>query len=369
MAITPTLRFLLKQYGSGGDPHPNRAEFNAMIDALENNAAMFSQGITGARPASGKRGRFFYDETVDRLYYDNGTAWKDANPNGGGGAGAALVIGGAGIEGVSSRAARADHKHPLPLATTESPGAMSATQKAMMDDATASATAGTLAKRDASGRVSVGTPTAGANATTKTYVDNLIHRDRDFAEDTVDSVRYICTSTTRPARGPDRYVGQEIYETDTKRSRIWDGVNLGMLQATAHALCPAVGRASTILAAAIPSADLRPSSAPAWFRVNMFLRGGVGASMGLGRLAVTLPVAVGGYPQQFGTGSLLETGPTGPLRAIGGATGGGATAIELWAWPDVQLAGGAMRTIGEMGLPFRQNTEIHFNFTYESDHI
>jgi hypothetical protein len=185
MAITPTLRFLLKQYGSGGDPHPNRTEFNAMIDAIENNAAMFAQGITSARPGAGKRGRFYWDETVSRLYYDNGANWKDANPNGGGGAGLALAIGGAGSEGVSDRAARADHTHPLPLATSAAPGAMSAADKAKLDAGTDVATANALARRDANGRISVNTPTAAAHAATKGYADSLAVQNADYVDQQV----------------------------------------------------------------------------------------------------------------------------------------------------------------------------------------
>lgn len=182
MAITPTQRFALKQYGSGGDPHPNRAEFNAMIDAIENNAAMFSQGVTTSRPPAGKRGRFYYDEDADRIFYDNGTAWKDGNPNGGGGAGAALAIGGAGSEGVSKRSARADHTHPLPLATGAAHGAMSSGDKTKLDAATDAATANTLARRNADGRLSISTPTAAGHAANKSYVDGVIDEVADYID-------------------------------------------------------------------------------------------------------------------------------------------------------------------------------------------
>jgi hypothetical protein len=185
MAITPTTRFLLKQYGAGTDPHPNRVEFNEMIDAVENNGAMFSQGITAARPAAGKRGRFYWDETVDRLFYDNGAAWKDANPNGGGGAGAKLVPGVAAIEGVSQRAARADHTHLIDLATAAVDGAMPKADKAKLDAATDAATPSAIARRDASGRISVATPTAAAHAGTKAYIDGQIVETANYVDDQV----------------------------------------------------------------------------------------------------------------------------------------------------------------------------------------
>jgi len=185
MAITSTLRFLLKQYGSGGDPHPNRAEFNAMIDALENNAAMFSQGITAARPAAGKRGRIYWDETASRLYYDDGVAWKDANPNGGGGAGTKVTPGVNGVEGVSARAARADHTHRLDLATSTTDGAMPATDKALLNGASYSATSNALVKRDGNGRIAVATPVNASEATTKAYVDDLTLQTADYVDQQV----------------------------------------------------------------------------------------------------------------------------------------------------------------------------------------
>lgn len=187
MTVSSTLRFLLKKYSSGGDPHPSRIEFNAMIDTVENNAAMFSQGPTGSRPTAGKVGRWYWDETVARMYYDDGTAWKDQNPNGGGGAGTAVVPNVGAVEGTSARAARADHTHSLAMATTLAPGAMSAAHKALLDTATANATNDALMKRDSSGRASVGTPTASVHAATKGYVDGQITSVGSAAADYTDA--------------------------------------------------------------------------------------------------------------------------------------------------------------------------------------
>jgi len=182
MTVIETARFLLKKYTSGGDPHPTRDEHNVMIDAIENNAAMYAQGITGARPAAGKRGRFYWDETAQRTYLDDGANWKDLNPNGGGGPGVVIAPGVAGTEGVSVRAARADHTHNLPLATATAHGAMSSADKAKLDGATDAATASTLALRDANGRLSVNTPTAPAHATTKAYADDLLTQAADYTD-------------------------------------------------------------------------------------------------------------------------------------------------------------------------------------------
>lgn len=366
MTITQTLRFLLKKYGAGSDPHPNREEFNLMIDAIENNGAMFSQGNTAGRPAAGKRGRFYFDEEAARMFYDNGTGWQDINPNGGGGAGRGLVIGGIGTEGTSARAARADHTHPLPLATSAAPGALAAADKAKLDAATPNAAASALVQRDASSRISVGTPTAGAHATTKTYVDDLIQQTANFAEDVTDGVRFICTSTTRPAAGK-RYDGQEIFETDTRRTRIWNEAT-GLWEIVRQAHTPYTPQWSGFqrLGGGYTVGGSYAVIGPRMIRANMWLKAGADALMGNGRLGVSLPVPVAGYPQQFGQGSLLTGGPLGPLRQISGATGGGASAVELWAWP---TANGPMLTLGEAGYPFGQGTEIHFNLTYESDNI
>ena len=182
MTVIETARFLLKKYTSGGDPHPTRAEHNAMIDVIENNAAMYSQGITAARPAAGKPGREYWDTEAKRKYYDDGTAWQDQNPNGGGGAGAKVTPNVNGIEGVSLRAARADHTHRLDLATSAAHGAMSSTDKQLLDGASYTATGNSLVRRDGNGRIAVSTPVNAAEAATKAYVDGLITETADYVD-------------------------------------------------------------------------------------------------------------------------------------------------------------------------------------------
>ena len=188
MTVTQTLRFLLKKYGSGSDPHPTRAEHNAMIDQIENNAAMGAQGITGGRPAAGKGRRFFWDTTVGRMFYDDGANWQDLNPNGGGGAGTKVVPAVAASEGISAKAARADHTHTIDLATGAAHGAMSAADKAKLDASTSAATASAIARRDAAGKLSVATPTDGTHATTKAYVDSALNNQTHDASDITSGV-------------------------------------------------------------------------------------------------------------------------------------------------------------------------------------
>ena len=199
MTVSNTLRFLLKKYSSGGDPHPSRVEFNLMIDAIENNAAMFAPA--GPRPAAGKVGRWYWDATAGRMYYDDGTAWQDLNPNGGGGVGAPVVPGAAAVEGVSAKSARADHTHTIALATGAVDGAMPKADKAKLDAATDAATASAVMRRDSSGRVSVGTPTLAGHATTKAYVDGQITAIGDAAADYADGAVSAAPTATTAAAG------------------------------------------------------------------------------------------------------------------------------------------------------------------------
>lgn len=171
MAVTTTSRFGFKKYGAGTDPYPTRVEFNALMDLHELNAAMYSQGTTAARPAAGKAGRIYWDTTVSRLYYDTGTAWQEVTTNGAGGGGANITPGVAGVEGSSTRSARADHTHNLVLATGSLSGAMAAADKTKLDGAVSAATASKLVVRDAAGRAQFASPSAAADVAIKSYVD------------------------------------------------------------------------------------------------------------------------------------------------------------------------------------------------------
>ncbi|QKY79789.1 minor tail protein [Arthrobacter phage Bumble] len=207
MAVTNTPRFALKQYSSGGDPHPTRDEHNAMIAAIEAQAARYGAGTTASRPSAGKSGTFYRDTTVSKTYLDDGTAWIDLTPVGGGGAGAAVLVAGAASEGVSTYAARADHTHSLPLATTSAAGALSSADKTKMDGATASPTASKLVTRDASGRAQFASPAAAADAATKAYVDaeaaklapsSHDHSASEISSGVLDAARLPAATTAAP---------------------------------------------------------------------------------------------------------------------------------------------------------------------------
>ncbi|UAW09382.1 minor tail protein [Arthrobacter phage Klevey] len=207
MAITTTPRFGMKKYGAGTDPHPTRTEHNALIDLVETQGARYASGTTAARPLAGKDGTFYRDREAGRMYLDDGTQWVDIATNGGGGAGAPVVVAGAATEGTSARSARADHTHSLALATASAHGGMSSGDKAKLDASTAAATPSTLAYRDASGRIAVGTPSAATDAATKSYVDTAVgaralashtHAAADITSGVLSSDRLPAATTASP---------------------------------------------------------------------------------------------------------------------------------------------------------------------------
>lgn len=131
MAVSETPRHKFKKYGAGTDPHPSRGTFNGEIDKLEQLPSI-KQGSTGSRPLSGVGKVLYWDEAVKRFVYDDGTGWQDVAPLGGV-IPKSVAVAATASEGASPRAARADHTHPLPLATTKAPGAMSSEDKTKLD--------------------------------------------------------------------------------------------------------------------------------------------------------------------------------------------------------------------------------------------
>ncbi|MGL3805837.1 hypothetical protein ACSYDW_07030 [Paeniglutamicibacter sp. R2-26] len=173
MAVSETPRHKLKKYSAGSDPHPTRATFNEEADKLEAMPAI-KQGSTGSRPLPGVGKVLYWDEAVKRFLYDDGTDWQDVAPIGAV-TPAALAVAGDAAEGTSPRAARADHVHPLPLATSTSHGAMPKADKAKLDATTALYTPNTIPIRNADGNFEVGpNPTNGRQAVNKDYIDNTV---------------------------------------------------------------------------------------------------------------------------------------------------------------------------------------------------
>lgn len=174
MAVTRTPRLNLERWSSGSDPHPNRAEWDRQQGVLDDLVAIDKEVATwNDRPRS-VRGMYLYVRDEDRVYRGTGTGWTLLSKIGGGGAGKPIVVGGTGVEGTAATAARSDHTHPLPLATRSSHGAMSASDKKLLDDATSLPTGNRLMSRDSDGRVRVNEPVHDGDAVTKKYVDTSL---------------------------------------------------------------------------------------------------------------------------------------------------------------------------------------------------
>ena len=180
MAITNSPRLGIERWSHGTDRHPPRAVWDAQQAILDDLVAIDRQYATLAdRPAAGVRGTYCWVEENGVLYRDDGAQWRPIVQFGGG-AGAAVVAGGSGAEGTSARTARADHSHPLPLATASAHGAMRKEDKALLDGATSAATASTLAQRDSAGGAAFSAvtasaaPSTAAHLTRRDYVDGLV---------------------------------------------------------------------------------------------------------------------------------------------------------------------------------------------------
>jgi len=401
MTVSQTLRFLLKKYSSGTDPHPNRDEFNAMIDAVENNAAMYSQGPTGSRPAAGKRGRTYWDETAKRTYYDDGAAWQDTNPNGGGGPGTKIVPGAAAAEGVAVKAARADHTHLLDLASGSADGAMPKTDKAKLDAATSSATADAIARRDSGGRISVNSPTSSLHTANKNYVDGQISTlgedAADYADEAVanaptatsttagkmpaadkaklDAATWAATPSTvmlrdssgRVAVGtpssPGHSATKAYVDTAASDAKTYADAAVNADRPVFTAFTPVWSGFENLGTTGLISSGQYAQIGPNLVRADMRLRAGTGGALGTARISVSLPVAAAGAILQFGSGALLPTGLDGVVRKLEVGTRPGNTTAELWA---PATPSEVLKTPGEAGYPFAKNAEIHVSITYQT---
>jgi hypothetical protein len=108
-------------------------------------------------------GRMYYNSTYDIIRYYTGTTWK-LLVNG-------VVAGGSNASALTVSESAGTITLTLNLANAESAGLLSAAFFNDLNDATSSATAGKLAKRDVNGNISVAEPTSPGHAATKNYVD------------------------------------------------------------------------------------------------------------------------------------------------------------------------------------------------------
>lgn len=179
MAAEYTTPHGLIKYGAGTDPIPGRSGHNAMVDQL-NAMPAFGIGPLSSRPLPASGLRFWVEESTNKLFVNTGVVWAGiadvgaVTPSG-------IIIGGSAIEGDSSRAARADHAHPIPLATEGAPGAMSAADKRLIAGTTSAATALALVQRSVNNRFNIGSigllyqPVTAADAVRKDYADSLVN--------------------------------------------------------------------------------------------------------------------------------------------------------------------------------------------------
>lgn len=178
MAVTKTPRFQLPQWSQGSDPRPGRVDTNTIHQLIETQAAkVYPSGTYANRPGTNIFGSFYLatDQGVGgRLYYNSGTGWIALNTVGGGGPGKPIVINGTAVEGTSLLAARADHTHAIPLATKSNAGAMPSQWAQLCGDATAAATANTVAIRDSGGRLTARPPVSAQHVATMDWVETTV---------------------------------------------------------------------------------------------------------------------------------------------------------------------------------------------------
>jgi hypothetical protein len=120
MSIGSTTRLGLTTWSSGDDPF-GRAQFQNDNLAIEDLVAAFRTGNTTDRTsATGDKytESFWYDTTESVLYYNNGTAWVSVDSKAQSADAVTLAPGTASTpQGTSTRLARADHSHSVPVAS------------------------------------------------------------------------------------------------------------------------------------------------------------------------------------------------------------------------------------------------------------
>lgn len=179
MAREQTPRLGLDTFTSGSDLHPDREEFNDRMRRIDDQAAVFDQVSGQTLPDPGVPGRILVfrggdaGSMRDVIYYDDGESWSPLVPFSGFEQ-IQNVSTSSNNSGSSTRAARADHTHQLPLATSTTHGALPSADKAALNGRTSSPNSNTIVARDANGRSRFQDPSNAQDAATKRYVDEQV---------------------------------------------------------------------------------------------------------------------------------------------------------------------------------------------------
>ena len=139
-------------------------KFLTNIDLNQNALINGKFEVVGSDPNTNLfEGRLIYNSTEDTIKVYTGSAWRKMLHS--------VVSGGSYTDAITINESNGQITLTLNLADTDSAGLLSATFWNLLNDATSDATASTLAKRDANGRLKVADPTDPAHAATKSYVD------------------------------------------------------------------------------------------------------------------------------------------------------------------------------------------------------
>ena len=140
-------------------------KFVTNIDLNQNQIANATFEVLASDPGSNNfEGRMIYNSTEDTIKVYTGSAWRKMLHN--------VQSGGSYTDAITISESNGTITLTLNLADTDSAGLLSSTFWNMLNDATDSATASKLAKRDANGNLKVADPTDPAHAATKGYVDS-----------------------------------------------------------------------------------------------------------------------------------------------------------------------------------------------------
>lgn len=178
MAREQTPRLGLDTFTSGSDLHPNREEFNDRMRRIDDQAAVFDQVPGQTLPDPGIPGRVLVfrggnpGNMRDVIYYDDGESWSPFVQFGSSDLLRNIVTSSSATVGTSTRAARADHSHQLPLATATTHGALPSGDKAALNGRTSNPVSSTMMIRDGNGRTQAQDPSTAQHVATKRYVDS-----------------------------------------------------------------------------------------------------------------------------------------------------------------------------------------------------